>query len=543
VAIQSRSHAAPTTVANGALWGSRAYAGIVLTAMVLACACATTWLAWRPIEHLVAHSVSDDAFYYFQTARTITDGGGVSVDGETWGNGFHPLWLIVLLPVYAAGAGDETAIHIALTISGVAVALSGGVLYATARRLGISELASLIATGLYLSHPVVVYMSVNGLETGVNLAAFVVVLYAFVRCWQEPSTMNEVGVSLAAGVLVLTRTDYGITAAVVLVALALRARAEPGSLAALALPAIAVTAPWFAWSIAVFDSPLQTSAGAIPYVVHEQFPVPDATRGEVVRHALEQLQDGAYDVLPYVYFTPDADQAHYAVLALAALIAAAIALVALSRNREWWLALGLLAVPATGLVAQLVIHSAVRWYLREWYLVAVFPLLALLIGLILQTLWQTRAGIAASAGVLTLILSSIAVKSEATYDDGWYVLQLDMLDAARWIDRETPPDARVGAFNSGIVGYFSHRTTVNLDGVMNPDALDAIRDRRVVEYTRERRLGYLVDYPYYPFWLYRPFLGADLPATEVARFDDVVTFQGPFVVYELLTDDSAPSDR
>ncbi len=533
VRVVGRTYTAPMTIALGALHSRRAYAALALAVMVIASASATTWLAWRSIEHLIAHSVSDDAFYYFQAARTITDGGGVSVDGEVWANGFHPLWLLILLPVSVAGAGDETAIHIALTISGVAVALSGMVLYATARRLGLSELASLIATGLYLSNPVIIYMSVNGLETGINLTVFVVVLYAFVRCWQEPSPMHEIAVSLAAGLLVLSRTDYGITAAVLLLALALRARADPGSLAALGLPAVGITAPWFAWNIAVFDSPLQTSAGAIPYVTHELFPAPDATRAEIARHALQQLQHGAYDVLPYVYFTPGSDQAHDAVFALGALVAAAVVLVVTSRNREWLLALGLLGVPMIGLVAQLIAHGAVRWYLREWYLVAVFPLLALLIGLLLETLWQNRAGMVASAGVLALVLAAVTVKSNDTYADGWYGLQLDMLDAARWIDSESPPDARVGAFNSGIVGYFSHRTTVNLDGVMSPDAFDAIRERRVASYIEERRITYLADFPYYPFWFYRPFIGADLRATEVARFDDVLTFQGPFIVYEV----------
>jgi hypothetical protein len=491
------------------------------------------WLAWRPVDHLVTHTMSDDAFYYFQTARTIADGGGVSVDGETWANGFHPIWLLMLVPVYWLGAGDETAINIALTMSAAAVSLSGLVLYATARRMGISEIASLAATALYLLHPVVTYMSVNGLETGIGLAAFVVFAYVFVCCWQESSATSAMFVSLAAGVLVLARTDYGIVAAVGLAALVLRTGAEPARMAALVMPAIAITAPWFAWNIVVFDTPLQGSAGAIPYVAHQLFPSPDASAGEIVRHGARQLQDGGYDVLPAQYFAWHADGAHAAAWIVVGLVAATGALVMLSRTPARIQAFGILLVLALGLAAQFFVHAGLRWYLREWYLAGVFPLLALAFALLLDALSSWRAGIVAAMCVAAFVAVTTVMKARETYGDGWYPVQADLLAASRWIKEETPADARVGAFNSGIIGYFSGRTTVNLDGVMNPDALEAIRDRRVAEYMSEREIDYVADFQYYPYWLYRPFLGEELRAAEVARFDTVATFQGPVLVLEL----------
>jgi hypothetical protein len=502
---------------------------LTLAALVLASSVFTTWLAWQPVEHIVAYYVSDDAFYYFQTARTITDGGGVSVDGEVWANGFHPLWLLILLPIYALPIGDQTAVHLALTISGAVVALSAIPLYAVARRLGISQLVSIAVAALYLMHPVVLYMSVNGLETGVNLAIFVVLLYAFVRCWQEPQPRNEIFVSAVAGVLVLSRTDYGITAAIILFALVLRARAEAGSLARLAIPAIAITAPWFVWNIAVFGSPLQGSAGAIPYVEHQFFPHPDASAAELIRYALGQIRADT-EVLSYVYFTRTLDSGWFAAGAIALLVVASMAVAyAYARCR---VPLMLLAIPAAGLIAQFLVHAGIRWYMREWYLVATFPVLALLLGMVVDSLVGSRARLLAPA-LVGVVLIATAVKAEHTYTHAWYGLQPDMLEASRWIDAETPPDARVGAFNSGIVGYFSHRTTVNLDGVMNPDAFDAIKRRRVAAYVDEREIDYIADFPFYPFWFYRPFLGGELRATEVARFDAELTFQGPFVVYEL----------
>ena len=41
------------------------------------------------------------------------------------------------------------------------------------------------------------------------------------------------------------------------------------------------------------------------------------------------------------------------------------------------------------------------------------------------------------------------------------------LQAAEWIGRNTPPGARIGSWNAGMLGYFSGRSVVNLDGLVN----------------------------------------------------------------------------
>jgi hypothetical protein len=68
-----------------------------------------------------------------------------------------------------------------------------------------------------------------------------------------------------------------------------------------------------------------------------------------------------------------------------------------------------------------------------------------------------------------------------------------MLEAARWLEDNTDPDARIGSFNAGIFGYFSERTVINLDGVVNEDAYRARRDGRTVEYVCAQGIRYLVD--------------------------------------------------
>ena len=486
------------------------------------------------MHYLIGHAVPDDAFYYFQTARNIAHGHGVSVDGEVWANGFHPLWMLLLVPIFAVFRGDpDTPIHVALTVSALVTSGSGVLVYLTARRLGLGGFPSLVATALYLFHPVVVFMSIDGMETGLNLSLFVATLYCFVRAHQQRSTAAYILAGSSAGLLILSRTDYGIAAAAILLWLAWRSRG-PEAIGSLAVPALVVTAPWFVWNQIVFGSPLQVSADAVPYVSHKLFSQSDASTLGILHHAAEQMREGALRTLPYFYFTPTRATAGLAVAFLTVIVVAA-AFIAWRDARSAVRDIRLLAVPAAGLIAQFVVHAGIRWYLREWYLVAVFPLIALLIALVVQASLESRFRLFAAAVLGSVVLTATIPTGIRTYGGGWYPVQLDMLAAARWIDATTPRDTRVGAFNSGLVGYYSNRQTVNLDGVMNPDAADAIRRRELGPYMDRRRIDLLVDFPLYPLYVYRGFIGRPLGERLIASFDAHPTFQGPFNVYALPT--------
>ena len=55
------------------------------------------------------------------------------------------------------------------------------------------------------------------------------------------------------------------------------------------------------------------------------------------------------------------------------------------------------------------------------------------------------------------------------------------------------PQARIGAFQAGIYGWFSGRDIVNLDGKVNQDAAAALRDKRLHEYIRRQGIRYVLD--------------------------------------------------
>jgi hypothetical protein len=69
---------------------------------IAAAAALVIWLAlaWQPVPTLVARFNGDDAYYYLTIARHIAAGQGASFDGIAATNGFHPLYLMLIVPFF-----------------------------------------------------------------------------------------------------------------------------------------------------------------------------------------------------------------------------------------------------------------------------------------------------------------------------------------------------------------------------------------------------------------------------------------------------------
>src|SRR5215204_7141448 len=48
----------------------------------------------------------DDAYYYFKVAQNISEGHGSTFDGINRTNGYHPLWMLICVPIFALARFD-----------------------------------------------------------------------------------------------------------------------------------------------------------------------------------------------------------------------------------------------------------------------------------------------------------------------------------------------------------------------------------------------------------------------------------------------------
>lgn len=444
--------------------------------------------------------VADDAFYYFNIARHLAAGNGATFDGLAPTNGFHPLWLLLLTPVFALTgalqAGAWVGVHLALSLCALLDVASGVLLWRLLRRLG-SPRGAHWAVAVWFLSPVTVLLSLRGLEGALTVALFAVWLWVVAWAFGDgaPDARRGALVGIVTGLAFLARTDngplLGFTLALITLGsgLATRGAWRPrlAFFAAAGVTALAIALPWFVWNLATFGTPWQVS-GAAKLANPQIFGhVPEA-----LGHRLRYL--AAFVWVP-AYFAAGESMRHRAAftlfawagwLTLAALLPFFI--LSLLRSRAAVLrplVLGLIGyLAAHAVVYALVLRTYVVWYATVPTFILVFLAGGVAAdGLLgrLRTAWRAvLAVVAAAAGIAVFAQYFTATRIVPRGEE------LVVRPILTRIATQAPGTRTVGVFNAGAAGYFAPEigpfTVVNLDGLVNNPSVEAWQSGRYFEY-------------------------------------------------------------
>lgn len=146
-------------------------------------------------------------------------------------------------------------------------------------------------------------------------------------------------------------------------------------------------------------------------------------------------------------------------------------------------------------------------YQHGRYIMPVMPAFSLLglaglarwIKLKSQHRWK-RVISAAWGGAAAAVLVVFWVLGARAYALDIGVIETEMVRVGRWISKNTPVDAVVGAHDIGGLGYFGEREIIDLAGLVSPDVIPFIRDQaQLASYLDEKGADYLVTFPsWYP---------------------------------------------
>ena len=163
----------------------------------------------------------DDAYYYFKVAQNISEGRGSTFDGINTTNGYHPLWMLICVPIFALARFDLILPLrvLLLVMSGLSVA-TAILLYRLIGRVFVPAIGAIAALFWVFSFDVLAIVYQHGLETGI--AAFFIVLliyklYEFDRSWhiQEVSRKQILTLGIIAALAMFSRLDLVFLAAMV----------------------------------------------------------------------------------------------------------------------------------------------------------------------------------------------------------------------------------------------------------------------------------------------------------------------------------------
>ena len=191
---------------------------LILVVMVV-----TVSMAVRPPNSVMNWFVADDVFYYFKTAQNIAAGKGVTFDGISQSNGFHPLWMLICIPVFSLANTVNLILplRIIMIVLGLFSAGTGVFLFRLLKKAVSPEIAAVISLGWVLSPTVHATVTRLGLETGVN-AFFIVLLFYLLASWEErqregnPGTWKQVlGLGIVAVFALYSRLDNSFLVCIV----------------------------------------------------------------------------------------------------------------------------------------------------------------------------------------------------------------------------------------------------------------------------------------------------------------------------------------
>ncbi len=443
-------------------------------------------LARFDLDRLFGFSLLDDSFYYFTIARNAASGLGLTFDGLTPTNGFHPLWMLTLLLLWPLGG-----IKAGLAAGALAAAVTVVLAHLLVSRATGSPWAGTAAALCTAANPALYVSWINGLETSLALLALSLFLwYAGRPEDQNNGTRRALVLGLLAGLTTLARTDYAL---LVLPGLAALLLLEQGKTRAWRIrhftlslvPFGLAVAGWVGWSWAHTGKLLQTSGMAIPFIntlslmdfAGTSSPLLLGDRLEKLRGAMESMRGSTGFGWTI------------ALLALGLLL--------MRPAGRSWARRGGRAVPGwllAGLVITILFHTVVRLHHRTWYY-APYALVAALVFALL--LWRlTRGSGRRPLRVMAAVALIIAVA--IPFGARWHKLSTtgtrakdDIFFTLRKImERKAGPDAVIGVSDAGYLGYTLPCRVINIDGVVNGDALEAMRQGRLTEYIRSQGMSW-----------------------------------------------------
>jgi len=430
---------------------------------------------------LITH-MPDDAYYYLGIGQHAAHGQGLTFDGFTPTNGFHPLWEGLVTGLARITGGGDALVRAAL-VSEVVLALLGTVLLAVLVRRAVGSAAALLAVLVAVHFPSAMDDLSNGMESAVVVLCVGLVLLTLARSMRTARLRDGALLGAACGLLVLARLDFVLVAWMPLAVCAWRLRSPRAGLAGVA-GAVAVSGPYFLWDRFTYGHWLTVSGTLkqddLAHYVQAHF------GGHLTLGWLQffgGVLQGVGSVLWRVATFTAADGVAAMVVGnvLAVLCVVGLAMLLRRARRdglggERGAALLALGCGVVLLAAKTVVDAAFSpFWVASWYAAAQRIVLAMAVGALVWLATEPMRRRVRHGGVLVALLAGLVFlplnlggvsASRTTPVDGTLWPGAD-LEAVAWITAHGP-SGRYGAPDAGVLGFYtagSHASVSDLDGL------------------------------------------------------------------------------
>jgi hypothetical protein len=157
--------------------------------------------------------IRDDAYYYYKIAQNISEGHGSTFDGINLTNGYHPLWMVICIPIFSLARIDPILpLRVLVLVTGVIHTATTLLLYRLVSKT-ISSYAGMIAAIYWAFESyILVFLYKTGVESTIGLLFIVLLLYQlykFEKTWRttNPGIIKIAILGIIAALVTFSRLD------------------------------------------------------------------------------------------------------------------------------------------------------------------------------------------------------------------------------------------------------------------------------------------------------------------------------------------------
>lgn len=157
--------------------------------------------------------IRDDAYYYFKVAQNISEGHGSTFDGIHATNGYHPLWLLICIPIFSLARYDLILpLRVLVVVSGVLQLGTALLLYRLVRKVFSEPIAMITSAYWVFNSYILLFLYRTGVEAIIALFFIMLLLVLALRfeeSWRtaRPSAAQLSLLAAVASLVVFSRLD------------------------------------------------------------------------------------------------------------------------------------------------------------------------------------------------------------------------------------------------------------------------------------------------------------------------------------------------
>lgn len=475
-----------------------------------------TLILFNPHAHWL-----DDGYYTLTIARNIGQNMGITYGGFPT-NGFQPLYGFLIAPLMTVGGGHpDLMIKLALLLMAVCSAGLMIVLYNLALKL-VDKRAAIVTAALVAVNANLFTHVLSGLETALHGLLFWLFVACYLKYRETPSVKKQALLGILLGLTAYARFDTVFLFFAVAADMLWRYRREPLRLIrrglALFAPALVLLSPWFIWSVYTFGVFTQSSGSFHRWRGLVRQDIPESVGGMIkfavvklaslgIKLPLEPLfgYEGLMRLLARSLLGGERMQTGFLwqlwqqnSLAAIGLLLIGLAVLAvlvvwgreglrrIVRLRPLWFVLVALA----GAAVYYPLYQ-LNYSMRHFFPYSIG--LALLLGAFFSgfadrnLLRNSRVRWV----VMILIMTLLAAPGLSVWMHNAEPVEAKRISAK--LSQYTEPGARIGYTDCGVFGYYAaDRVIVNLDGILNFEALHEMQQGDIGDYLVRHDIGYVL---------------------------------------------------